>query len=49
MGTSTGNRVRAPQLSVLVPAYNEAATIGDVLRSLGALTYELEIIVVDDG
>jgi glycosyltransferase involved in cell wall biosynthesis len=34
---------------VLVPAYNEAATIADVLRSLRALSYELEIIVVDDG
>jgi glycosyltransferase involved in cell wall biosynthesis len=38
-----------PQLSVLMPAYNEAATIGDVLVALKALEYELEIIVVDDG
>jgi len=38
----------APQLSVLMPAYNEAATIGDVLERLKALDYELEIIVVDD-
>lgn len=37
-----------PQLSVLMPAYNEAATIGDVLGALKALEYELEIIVVDD-
>jgi glycosyltransferase involved in cell wall biosynthesis len=39
----------APQLSVLMAAYNEAATIGDVLGALKALEYELEIIVVDDG
>jgi glycosyltransferase involved in cell wall biosynthesis len=38
-----------PQLSVLVPAYNEAATIARVIRAVQALTYELEIIVVDDG
>ena len=38
-----------PQLSVLVPAYNEAATIARVIGAVQALTYELEIIVVDDG
>ena len=38
----------APQLSVLMPAYDEAGTIGDVLEALKALEYELEIIVVDD-
>jgi glycosyltransferase involved in cell wall biosynthesis len=37
-----------PQLSVLMPAYNEAGTIGDVLEALKALDYELEIVVVDD-
>ncbi len=37
-----------PQLSVLMPAYNEAGTIGDVLEALKELDYELEIIVVDD-
>jgi glycosyltransferase involved in cell wall biosynthesis len=38
-----------PQLSVLVPAYNEAATIARVIGAVQALAYELEIIVVDDG
>ena len=37
-----------PQLSVLMPAYNEAGTIADVLTALKRLDYELEIIVVDD-
>lgn len=37
-------------VSVVVPAYNEAATIAATVRSLAASDYpELEIIVVDDG
>src|ERR1700720_909097 len=43
---SPGKQVR---LSVLVAAYNEADTIAGVLQAVGALSYELEIIVVDDG
>lgn len=43
------NSSSTPQLSVLVPAYNEAATIGEVLTALDALPYSFEIIVVDDG
>jgi glycosyltransferase involved in cell wall biosynthesis len=37
------------QLSVLVPAFNEAATIARVIGAVQELDYELEIIVVDDG
>ena len=37
-------------LTVIVPAYNEAATLADTLRSLQAQTVPVaEIIVVDDG
>src|SRR5437868_6371518 len=36
-------------LSVLVPAYNEARTIAEVLRRLGAIATSHEVIVVDDG
>jgi biofilm PGA synthesis N-glycosyltransferase PgaC len=37
-------------LTVLVPAYNEAATIADTIRSLQAQTHQPdEIIVIDDG
>jgi glycosyltransferase involved in cell wall biosynthesis len=39
----------SPQLSVLIAAYNEAATIRGVLDALRELSYEMEIIVVDDG
>jgi cellulose synthase/poly-beta-1,6-N-acetylglucosamine synthase-like glycosyltransferase/peptidoglycan/xylan/chitin deacetylase (PgdA/CDA1 family) len=42
-------RVRAP-VSVIVPAYNEAANIAATVRSLAASRYPyLEVIVVDDG
>lgn len=40
----------APSVSVLVPAYNEAATIGVSLRSVLASDYpDFEVIVIDDG
>jgi cellulose synthase/poly-beta-1,6-N-acetylglucosamine synthase-like glycosyltransferase len=39
-----------PQISILVPAYNEEATIAASLRSLLQLTYsEYEIIAINDG
>lgn len=39
-----------PQISILVPAYNEEATIAASVRSLLQLSYsEFEIIVVNDG
>ncbi|MFW5947303.1 MAG: glycosyltransferase family 2 protein [Gemmatimonadota bacterium] len=40
----------APRVSVLAPAYNEAATIEESVRALLALEYpDLEIVVVNDG
>jgi len=40
----------APPISILVPAYNEAASITDSVRSLLALEYQtVEIVVVNDG
>ena len=39
-----------PRISVLVPAYNAAATLGGTLSSLLTADYpDLEILVVDDG
>ncbi len=38
-----------PRLSVLIPAYNEAATIGNVLDAVLAVDLPLEVIAVDDG
>jgi glycosyltransferase involved in cell wall biosynthesis len=37
-----------PELTVVVPAYNEAGTIEAVIERLRKLPYELQIIVVDD-
>ena len=36
-------------VSFLIPAYNEAATIGEVLKRIDALGLDAQIIVVDDG
>lgn len=38
-----------PELSVIVPMYNEAATVGEVLERLAALPLRVQIVVVDDG
>jgi glycosyltransferase involved in cell wall biosynthesis len=37
------------RVSFLVPAYNEAATILDVLEQVWALEVEKQIVIVDDG
>ncbi len=38
-----------PQLSVIVPMLNEAATVGELLARLVALPLRMQIVVVDDG
>jgi len=43
-------RSGAPLVSVVVPAWNSAGTLGETLRSVAAQTHSnLEIIIVDDG
>jgi glycosyltransferase involved in cell wall biosynthesis len=37
------------RVSFLIPAYNEAATIGELLERVGALDLDKQIVVVDDG
>jgi glycosyltransferase involved in cell wall biosynthesis len=37
------------KVSFLIPAYDEARTIGEVLDRIAALDLEAEVIVVDDG
>jgi glycosyltransferase involved in cell wall biosynthesis len=37
------------KVSFIVPAYNEAATIGEVLERVQALGLDAQVIVVDDG
>jgi glycosyltransferase involved in cell wall biosynthesis len=40
---------RYPEASVVVPVYNERATITEILARIQAVAMEKEIIVVDDG
>src|SRR5438876_7756110 len=37
------------ETSIVIPAFNEAASIGDVVRDLAAAASWREILVVDDG
>jgi glycosyltransferase involved in cell wall biosynthesis len=37
------------KVSFLIPAYNEQATIGEVLARIGRLELDAQVIVVDDG
>lgn len=37
------------KLSVVIPVYNESATVENVISSVMAIPYDKEIIVVDDG
>jgi len=37
------------KLSIVIPAYNEASTIKEVLSRIGEVPFDKEIIVVDDG
>ena len=38
-----------PELSVIVPVYNEKATVEEILRRIKAVDITKEIIIVDDG
>jgi glycosyltransferase involved in cell wall biosynthesis len=38
-----------PLVSIVVPAYNEAATIAEVLQRVAGVPFRHEVIVVDDG
>jgi len=37
------------KLSVIVPVYNEQATLGEIIRGVLATPFEKEVIIVDDG
>ena len=41
--------VSLPHISIVIPAYNEALTLGRVLDGIAALSLDAETIVVDDG
>lgn len=37
------------KVSIIIPCYNEAATIGAVIKRVGALEIDKQIVVIDDG
>lgn len=39
---------RAPRLSIVIPAYNEEATLEEIVARVQATPYEKELILVDD-
>ena len=48
--TAPANRLGANvKLSVVIPVYNEARTVGEVIERVAAVPFEKEIIAVDDG
>lgn len=46
---SAGGGVRVMKLSVVVPVYNEVATIGDILKRITDVPIFKEILIIDDG
>ena len=49
-GEEAVTSVRAqPRLSVVIPVYNEVATIAEVVRRVQEVCIEKEILIVDDG
>ena len=38
-----------PKISIVIPAYNEAESIGDVVGKIRSLHPDAEVIVIDDG
>ena len=38
-----------PMLSVIMPVYNEAATVNEAIRRVLAAPFEKQLIVIDDG
>ena len=50
MGTPAADAPTRPfKLSVVMPCYNERATIEEILRRVSEAPYDKEILVVDDG
>jgi glycosyltransferase involved in cell wall biosynthesis len=48
-GALASNGTGSPLVSVVVPIYNEAATLGQVVDALIALRLRLEVLLVNDG
>ena len=42
------DQVGNPELSIVIPVFNEQETIGEILRRVQAVDIDKEIIIVDD-
>lgn len=49
MTSSGGNQIQQQEISVIIPAYNEAKTILEVVRRVQEQPFSKEIIIVDDA
>ena len=38
-----------PKVLIMIPAYNEEKTIGEVVKSTRVLFPEFDVVVIDDG
>jgi glycosyltransferase involved in cell wall biosynthesis len=47
--TAANAHLEAPRCLAIVPAFNEAASIGEVVSEIRDLDREIEVLVVDDG
>ena len=43
------NNQKAPRASIIIPAFNESASIGYVIDGCAALSGDYQIIVINDG
>ena len=43
------NSQKRPQVTIIIPAYNEEAVVGDTIREIRELYPDYEILVIDDG
>ncbi|MCQ2978007.1 MAG: glycosyltransferase [archaeon] len=46
---STKNQDKTEKITIIIPAYNEESTVGEVVKTAKKLSYVSEIIVVNDG
>jgi glycosyltransferase involved in cell wall biosynthesis len=49
LSVKTQSKPKKMTVSVIIPAYNESETVGNVVKTVASLKYVDEIIVVDDG
>jgi glycosyltransferase involved in cell wall biosynthesis len=49
LGLSSAAATRVPRVSIVIPVYNERATVEELLKRVQAVALDKEIVLVDDG